>query len=89
LIVEAKPISGGLRFNLEAEGHARGRSGDGASAVRVVGSGTIRRPGLDVMLPARALQCRAELRRENYVPILRLTAREDARESATRFCLRR
>jgi DNA-binding response OmpR family regulator len=85
LVVEDEAhLAQGLRFNLEAEGHAVEVSGDGESALaRLLEK---REPFdalvLDVMLPGKSgFNVAAELReRKNYVPILMLTARGRAED---------
>jgi len=87
LVVEDEAhLAQGLRFNLEAEGHAVEVVGDGEAALDRL---TSKSDGydaivLDVMLPGRSgFDVAASLRaRKNYVPILMLTARgrpEDVR----------
>jgi len=80
LIVEDEAhIARGLRFNLEAEGHAVVVVGDGESALdRLVGKKeTFDAVVLDVMLPGKdGFTVASELREnQNYVPVLMLTAR--------------
>ena len=85
LVVEDEAhLAQGLRFNLEAEGHAVEVAGDGESALtRLLEK---REPFdalvLDVMLPGKSgFNVAAELReRKNYVPILMLTARGRAED---------
>ena len=85
LVVEDEAhLAQGLRFNLEAEGHAVEVSGDGESALaRLVEK---REPFdamvLDVMLPGKSgFTVAQELReRRNYIPILMLTARGRAED---------
>jgi len=85
LVVEDEAhLAQGLRFNLEAEGHAVEVSGDGESALsRLLEK---REPFdalvLDVMLPGKSgFNVAAELREQkNYVPILMLTARGRAED---------
>ena len=85
LVVEDEDhLAQGLRFNLEAEGHAVEVAGDGESAlVRLLEK---EEPFdalvLDVMLPGKSgFNVAAELReRKNYVPILMLTARGRAED---------
>ena len=80
LIVEDEAhIAHGLRFNLEAEGHAAEIAGDGETALDLLLN---RRQEfdamvLDVMLPGKdGFVVASELReRQNFVPILMLTAR--------------
>jgi DNA-binding response OmpR family regulator len=85
LVVEDEAhLAQGLRFNLEAEGHAVEVAGDGESALaRLLEK---REPFdalvLDVMLPGKSgFIVAAELREsKNYVPILMLTARGRAED---------
>ena len=85
LVVEDEAhLAQGLRFNLEAEGHAVEVAGDGESALtRLIDK---REPFdalvLDVMLPGKSgFNVAAELREsKNYVPILMLTARGRAED---------
>ena len=80
LVVEDEPhLAMGLRFNLEADGHAVDVAGDGESALTRLeaAEGTLDAVVLDVMLPGidgfdvtRALRARGD-----FVPILMLTAR--------------
>ena len=85
LVVEDEDhLAQGLRFNLEAEGHAVEVAGDGESALtrllekREAFDALV----LDVMLPGKSgFNVAAELReRRNYVPILMLTARGRAED---------
>ena len=85
LVVEDEAhLAQGLRFNLEAEGHAVEVAGDGESALRRLLEK--REPFdalvLDVMLPGKSgFNVAAELREsKNYVPILMLTARGRAED---------
>ena len=85
LVVEDEAhLAQGLRFNLEAEGHAVEVAGDGESALRRLLEK--REPFdalvLDVMLPGKSgFSVAAELREsKNYVPILMLTARGRAED---------
>jgi DNA-binding response OmpR family regulator len=80
LIVEDEAhIARGLRFNLEAEGHAVVVVGDGESALeRLIGKKeAFDAVVLDVMLPGKdGFTVASELREnQNYVPVLMLTAR--------------
>ena len=80
LIVEDEAhIARGLRFNLEAEGHAVDVVGDGESALeRLLDKKELfDAVVLDVMLPGKdGFTVAAELRgSQNYVPVLMLTAR--------------
>jgi len=80
LIVEDEThLAAGLRFNLEAEGHAVEVVGDGEGALDLL---IHKRQGfdavvLDVMLPGKdGFTVASELRSaENFVPVLMLTAR--------------
>jgi DNA-binding response OmpR family regulator len=85
LIVEDEAhLAQGLRFNLEAEGHAVEVSGDGESALaRLIDRNEpFDALVLDVMLPGKSgFNVAAELREQkNYVPILMLTARGRAED---------
>jgi DNA-binding response OmpR family regulator len=85
LIVEDEAhLARGLRFNLEAEGHAVTVDGDGESALRRLldRQESFDALVLDVMLPGKSgFNVAAELReRKNYVPILMLTARGRAED---------
>jgi len=85
LVVEDEAhLAQGLRFNLQAEGHAVEVSGDGESALqRLVEKGEcFDAVVLDVMLPGKSGFDVAALLREkkNYVPILMLTARGRAED---------
>lgn len=80
LIVEDEAhLAQGLRFNLQAEGHAAEVAGDGEDALaRLVDRAEhFDAVVLDVMLPGKSgFEVAALLReRKNYVPILMLTAR--------------
>jgi DNA-binding response OmpR family regulator len=80
LIVEDEAhIARGLRFNLEAEGHAVEVVGDGESALDrlVVKKEFFDAVVLDVMLPGKdGFTVASEIRgSQNYVPVLMLTAR--------------
>ena len=80
LIVEDEAhLAQGLRFNLQAEGHAVEVSADGESALERLVAKKERFDAvvLDVMLPGKSGFDVASLLREkkNYVPILMLTAR--------------
>ncbi len=80
LVVEDEAhLAQGLRFNLQAEGHAVEVAGDGETALeRLVEKGErFDAMVLDVMLPGKSGFDVAALLREkkNYVPILMLTAR--------------
>jgi len=90
LIVEDEShLAKGLRFNLEAEGHAVEVAGDGESALQLLlGSGANAKAQnnagkqfdavvLDVMLPGKnGFAVASELRAaKNFVPVLMLTAR--------------
>jgi DNA-binding response OmpR family regulator len=85
LVVEDEAhLAQGLRFNLEAEGHAVEVSGDGESALArlLEKEESFDALVLDVMLPGKSgFNVAAELReRKNYVPILMLTARGRAED---------
>src|SRR6266404_2480855 len=80
LIVEDEShIAQGLRFNLEAEGHAVEISGNGEDALkRLLNQGEkFDLVVLDVMLPAKdGFSVASELRQQqNFIPVLMLTAR--------------
>ncbi len=79
LIVEDEThLAQGLLFNLQAEGYAVEIEGDGESALkRLLDGPPFDAVILDVMLPGKnGFQVAEELRsRQNYVPILMLTAR--------------
>jgi DNA-binding response OmpR family regulator len=80
LVVEDEAhLAQGLRFNLQAEGHAVEVAGDGETALErlVEKSERFDAVVLDVMLPGQSGFDVAALLREkkNYVPILMLTAR--------------
>lgn len=80
LIVEDEAhLAGGLRFNLEAEGHSVQVVGDGESALERLtgGKSAFDAVVLDVMLPGMdGFGVVSALRRgRNYVPVLMLTAR--------------
>ncbi len=80
LVVEDEAhLAQGLRFNLQAEGHAVEVAGDGETALeRLVEKGErFDAMVLDVMLPGKSgFDVAASLREQkNYVPILMLTAR--------------
>lgn len=80
LIVEDEAhLAGGLRFNLEAEGHSVQVAGDGETALEKLNSGKSAFDAvvLDVMLPGvDGFEVAAALRKaRNYVPVLMLTAR--------------
>ncbi|HEX3942378.1 MAG TPA: response regulator transcription factor [Acidobacteriaceae bacterium] len=78
LIVEDEThLAQGLLYNLRAEGYTVEIAGDGESALEILTSSEIDAVILDVMLPGRdGFSVAAELRsRENYLPILMLTAR--------------
>jgi DNA-binding response OmpR family regulator len=85
LVVEDEAhLAQGLRFNLEAEGHAVEVEGDGESALTrlLEKQESFDALVLDVMLPGKSgFNVAAELReRKNYVPILMLTARGRAED---------
>ena len=79
LIVEDEAhLAQGLLFNLKAEGYDAEVEGDGASALeRLVENHSFDAVVLDAMLPGKdGFEILAELRnRENYIPVLMLTAR--------------
>jgi DNA-binding response OmpR family regulator len=80
LVVEDEAhLAQGLRFNLQAEGHAVELAADGESAIERLVEKKERFDAvvLDVMLPGKSgFDVAAELReKKNYVPILMLTAR--------------
>jgi DNA-binding response OmpR family regulator len=80
LVVEDEAhLADGLRFNLQAEGHAVEVAGDGESALDRLVEKKERFDAvvLDVMLPGKSgFDVAAQLReKKNYVPILMLTAR--------------
>jgi DNA-binding response OmpR family regulator len=80
LIVEDEPhLAQGLRFNLEAEGHAVQvvESGEGALRLLLEDKKTFDAVILDIMLPGKdGFAVARELRdAENFVPVLMLTAR--------------
>src|SRR5882672_6171631 len=85
LVVEDEAhLAQGLRFNLEAEGHAVEVAGDGESALArlLEKQEPFDALVLDVMLPGKSgFNVAAELREQkNYVPILMLTARGRAED---------
>jgi DNA-binding response OmpR family regulator len=85
LVVEDEAhLAQGLRFNLQAEGHAVEVAGDGESALERLVEKKERFDAvvLDVMLPGKSGFDVAALLREkkNYVPILMLTARGRAED---------
>jgi DNA-binding response OmpR family regulator len=80
LVVEDEAhLAGGLRFNLEAEGHSVQLAGDGESAVDrlIAEKEQFDAVVLDVMLPGMdGFSVVSALRKSrNYVPVLMLTAR--------------
>jgi DNA-binding response OmpR family regulator len=80
LIVEDEAhLAGGLRFNLEAEGHSVQVVGDGEAALDRLATGKSEFDAvvLDVMLPGLdGFDVVSSLRKDrNYVPVLMLTAR--------------
>ena len=78
LIVEDEThLAQGLLYNLRAEGYTVEIAGDGESALEILTLSEIDAVILDVMLPGRdGFSVAAELRsRQNYLPILMLTAR--------------
>jgi len=85
LVVEDEAhLADGLRFNLQAEGHAVEVAGDGETALERLVEKRERFDAvvLDVMLPGKSGFDVAALLREkkNYVPILMLTARGRAED---------
>ena len=85
LIVEDEAhLAQGLRFNLQAEGHEVEVAGDGEDALTRLLEKTERFDAvvLDVMLPGKSGFEVAELlrKKQNYVPILMLTARGRAED---------
>ena len=79
LVEDESHIAQGLRFNLEAEGHAVEIVGSGEDALQQlkVKNGTFDLMILDVMLPGKnGFAVARELRQQqNFIPILMLTAR--------------
>ena len=79
LVEDEHHLAHGLRFNLEADGHAVTLVGDGESALKWLeaGRGDFDIVILDVMLPGRdGFEVATELRKAgDIVPILMLTAR--------------
>jgi DNA-binding response OmpR family regulator len=80
LVVEDEAhLAGGLRFNLEAEGHTAQLAGDGESALKRLLDNKEQFDAvvLDVMLPGiDGFEVATALRKaKNYVPVLMLTAR--------------
>jgi DNA-binding response OmpR family regulator len=78
LVVEDEThLAEGLLFNLRAEGYDARLAADGETALAIIASTRIDAVILDVMLPGRdGFSVAAELRaRQNYLPILMLTAR--------------
>lgn len=78
LIVEDEAhLAQGLLFNLQAEGHEIAIDSDGESALDRLSRESFDAVLLDVMLPGKdGFEVVAELRaRQNYVPVLMLTAR--------------
>lgn len=78
LIVEDEQhLADGLRFNLEAEGYEAEIAADGETALALVDKGKFDAIVLDVMLPgANGFEVSRDLRtKQNYTPILMLTAR--------------
>jgi DNA-binding response OmpR family regulator len=84
LVEDERHLAEGLRFNLEADGHAVTVVGDGEKALQQL----LEQPGrfdaviLDVMLPGRdGFDVAGQLRRSgDFVPILMLTARGRAED---------
>jgi DNA-binding response OmpR family regulator len=78
LVEDEHHLANGLRFNLEADGHAVTLVGDGEAGLKALAErGAFDIVILDVMLPGRdGFEVAAELRRGgDVVPILMLTAR--------------
>ena len=78
LVVEDEShLAQGLLFNLSAEGYEVKLAADGETALEMMGANGIDAVILDVMLPGQdGFSVAAELRaRQNFVPILMLTAR--------------
>jgi DNA-binding response OmpR family regulator len=78
LVVEDEThLAEGLFFNLRAEGYQVQLAADGETALEIITSTRIDAVILDVMLPGMdGFSVAAELRaRQNYIPILMLTAR--------------
>jgi DNA-binding response OmpR family regulator len=78
LVVEDEAhLAEGLLFNLRAEGYQAQLAADGETALEILASRPIDAVILAVMLPGRdGFSVAAELRaRQNYIPILMLTAR--------------
>jgi DNA-binding response OmpR family regulator len=78
LIIEDEAhIADGLRFNIEAEGHEAAIAADGESGLRLTETGGFDAIVLDVMLPGiSGFEVARRLReKQNFVPILMLTAR--------------
>jgi DNA-binding response OmpR family regulator len=78
LVVEDEThLAQGLLYNLRAEGYDAQLAVDGESALAMIAAGPVDAILLDVMLPGRdGFSIAAELRaKQNYVPILMLTAR--------------
>lgn len=79
LVVEDEAhLAQGLQFNLQAEGYTVRVEGDGESALQALSENIpVDAVLLDVMLPGKdGFEVLAELRkRQNYVPVLLLTAR--------------
>lgn len=78
LVVEDEAhLAQGLLYNLRAEGYSAEIASDGETALEILASSSMDAMILDVMLPGRdGFSVAAELRsRQNYLPILILTAR--------------
>lgn len=78
LVVEDEAhLAQGLLYNLRAEGYSAEIASDGETALEILASSPMDAMILDVMLPGRdGFSIAAELRsRQNYLPILILTAR--------------
>ena len=88
LIVEDEQhIADGLRFNLEAEGYEALIAGDGDMAVETLATNKFDAVVLDVMLPGiDGFEVARTMReREDYTPILMLTARGRPEDVLTGF----
>ena len=88
LIVEDEAhIAEGLRFNLEAEGHAVEVTDNGEDAIQQIGASAFDAVVLDVMLPGKdGFSVVRELRQaRNFIPVLILTARGRPEDVLTGF----
>ena len=88
LIVEDEQhLADGLRFNIEAEGHEAINAGDGESALDEISKQTFDAIVLDIMLPGiDGFEVARTLRdREDFTPILMLTARGRPEDVLTGF----